>query len=90
MTEQHLVVQADVTRTVWACSELEYALGLMLCMPSQHHAIGLQTDCMVVVPAPVVRIPDSHVYAFWPRLGVATPVVIIMEAHLLCMRPRLQ
>ena len=48
------------------CSQLEYALDLMLCMPSQHHAIGLQTDCMVVVPAPVVRLPDSHVYALWP------------------------
>ena len=31
-------------------------------------AIGLQTDCMamVVKPAPVVRLPDSHVYALWP------------------------
>ena len=49
-------------------STTEYALDLMLCMPSQHHAIasGLQTDCMVVVPAPVVRLPDSHVYALWP------------------------
>ena len=66
MTDQHLVVQADVIRTIWACSELEYALGLMLCMPSQHYAIGLQSDCMVVVPAPLVRLPDSHVYAPWP------------------------
>ena len=23
-------------------------------------AVGLQTDCMVAVPAPVVRPPDSH------------------------------
>ena len=23
-------------------------------------AVGLQTDCMVAVPAPVVRLPDSH------------------------------
>ena len=29
-------------------------------------AIGLQTDCMVIVPAPVVRLPGSHVYALWP------------------------
>ena len=43
-----------------------YALDLVLCMPSQHCAIGLQTDCMVVVPAPVMRLPDSHVYAVWP------------------------
>ena len=35
-------------------------------MPSQHHAIALQTDCMVLVLAPVVRLPDSHVYALWP------------------------
>ncbi len=34
---------------------LEYALELVLCMLSQHHAIGLQTDCMVTVLAPVVE-----------------------------------
>ena len=55
---------------------------MMLCMPSQHHAIGLQTDCMVLVPAPVVRLPDSHVHAYGPRLRVATPVIVIrMMAH---------
>ena len=36
----------------------------------RHHAlqlaIGLQTDCMVTVPAPMERLPDSHVYALWP------------------------
>jgi hypothetical protein len=48
------------------CSQLEDALDGMLCMPSRHHAIGLQDDCMVVVPASVVRPPDSHVYALWP------------------------
>ena len=31
------------------------ALESMLCMLSQHHAIGLQTDCMVAVLAPVVE-----------------------------------
>lgn len=36
----------------------------MLCMPSQRHAIRLQTDCMVFVPAPVVRLP------FGPRLQI--------------------
>ena len=44
----------------------EYAFDVMLYMLPQHHAIGLQTDCMVLVPAPVVRLPDSHVYALWP------------------------
>ena len=44
----------------------EYALDLMLCMPSQHHAIGLQTDCMVLVPWPMLRLPDSHLDALWP------------------------
>ena len=34
---------------------LEYALEMMFCMPSQHHAIGLQTGCMVTVLAPVVE-----------------------------------
>ena len=39
---------------------------MMLYMLSQHRAIGLQIDCMVIVPAPVVRLPDSYVYALWP------------------------
>ena len=34
---------------------LEYALELMFCMPSRHHAIGLQTGCMVTVLAAVVE-----------------------------------
>ena len=34
---------------------LEYALESMFCMPSQHHAIALQTGCMVIVLAPVVE-----------------------------------
>ena len=43
----------------------------MLCvvmqyMLSQYCAIGMQTDCMVIVPAPVVRLLDSHMYALWP------------------------
>ena len=43
----------------------EYASCLLHCKSSQHQAIGMQTDCMVIVPAPVVRLPDSHVYALW-------------------------
>ena len=38
----------------------------LLYMISQHHAIGLQNDCMAVVLGPVVRLPDSHMYALWP------------------------
>ena len=34
---------------------LVYALEFMLCMLSRHCAIGLQTDCMVIVLAPVVE-----------------------------------
>ena len=45
---------------------LECVLDCVYCMLQQHCAIGLQTDCMVAVPAPVVRLPDSHVYALWP------------------------
>ena len=46
---------------------LEYALESMLCMLSQHHAIELQTDCMVTMLAPVpLRLLDSRVYALWP------------------------
>ena len=35
-------------------------------MLQQHHAVGLQLDCMVAVPALVVRLLDSHVYVLWP------------------------
>ena len=49
-------------------------LDFMLYMPSQHYAIqfpssklGCKTDCMLgLCWAPVVRLPDSHVYALWP------------------------
>ncbi len=41
---------------------LEYALKSMLRLLSQHHAIGLQTDCMVTVLAPWLRLLDSHAY----------------------------
>ena len=34
---------------------LVYALEFMMCMLSRHCAIGLQTDCMVIVLAPVVE-----------------------------------
>ena len=43
----------------------DFALDVMLYMLSQHHAIGLQNDCTAVVPTPMVRLPDTHVYALW-------------------------
>ena len=50
-----------------ACTQAHvYGLEFMQCMVPQHRAIGLQTDCMVIVLAPVVRLPDSHVYSLWP------------------------
>lgn len=56
-------------------------------MPSQHNASRLQTDCMVVVPGPMVRLPDSHLYALWAQLRIANPVIIQDEtlAPLHCM-----
>ena len=33
----------------------------LYCMLQGRRAIGLQTDCMVAVPEPVVRLPDSYV-----------------------------
>ena len=57
---------------IWYLSEgsLVHSGLSMFCvmhyMLSQHCAIGLQTDCMVVLPAPVVRLLDSRVYALWP------------------------
>ena len=66
--KSHVLHHGQVSAMVWRTRtpRHEYALDLMLCMPSQYHAIGLQTDGMVAVPAPVVRLPDSHVYALWP------------------------
>ena len=62
-------------------TQARLALDVMLCMLSQNRAIGLQTDCMVIVPAPVVRLPDSHVYALWgPSLRIATHVIIRIRA----------
>ena len=46
--------------------ELEYALCLLQCKSPHLDAIGMQIDCMVTVPAPLVRLPDSHMYALWP------------------------
>ena len=54
------------TSTVRVTLRLEYALNCLYYVLHQHCAIGMQTDCMMVVPAPVVRLPDSHVYAPWP------------------------
>ena len=45
----------------------------MQCMIHQHCAIGLQTGCMVIVVAPVVRLPDPHVYALWPQATGCQP-----------------
>ena len=56
---------------------LSMPLCLLQCKLSQHHAIGLQTDCMVTVPAPVVRLLDMP---YGPRLWVATPVIIIFDS----------
>ena len=43
----------------------------MQCMVSRHHAVGLQTDCMVVVLVPMVRLIDPHVYTM--ALGYGLP-----------------
>ena len=44
--------------------ELRSQTGLCMRMASScvyARAVGLQIDCMVALPAPVVRLPDSHV-----------------------------
>ena len=47
-------VEMHAVHGAWVPSlRLEYASECMLCMLSQHHAIGLQTDCMVTVLAPM-------------------------------------
>ena len=46
-------------------------------MLQQYRAIGLHTDCMVAVPASVVRLLDSHVYVLWPWAMGCYPVTII-------------
>ena len=47
-------------------SRLVYDMESMLSMLSQHHAIGLQTGCMVAVLPPCLTLLDSHMYALWP------------------------
>ncbi len=47
----------------------ECALDCLYCILQQHCAIRLPTNCMVAVPAPMVRLPDPHVSAPWPELG---------------------
>ncbi len=58
---------------------LEYALDFMLRMLSQHHAMGLQTDCIMTVMAPIVGAADSHVHALWPETTRSLPCVIYSE-----------
>ena len=41
--------------TRFTLPRLVYALESMLCMLSQHRAIGLQADCMMTVLAPMVE-----------------------------------
>ena len=55
----------------------ECALDLMLCMLSQHHEIGLQTNCMVVVLALVVRLLDSRMHALLPQAMGCHPVIMV-------------
>ena len=43
-----------------------------ICRPNVS-TIGLQTGCMVIVPAPMVRLPDSMCMPYGPRLWVGTP-----------------
>ena len=45
--------------------EYAYALDCLYCMHvlPRHRAIVLRTDCTVALPAPMVRLLDSHVYA---------------------------
>ncbi len=38
--------------------DLYKALDFMLCMPYHYCAIWLQPGCIVVVPVPMVRLPD--------------------------------
>ena len=47
-------------------TQASLALDVMLYMLYPHRAIGVHSDCMMVEPASVVRLPDSHVYVLWP------------------------
>lgn len=58
---------------------LECVSDCLYCMLQQYWAIGLHTDCMVAVPASVVRVPDSHVYVLWPWAMMGCHPVIIKK-----------
>jgi hypothetical protein len=68
----------------WAAShealmQIAHMKSNLLRQNPPHFLYQTQTDCMVVVPAPVVRLPDSHVYAYGPRLRVATHNTVLAE-----------
>ena len=46
----------------WCLHHISVQISILV----SHHAIGLQVDCMVGVPALVVRLLDSHMYTLWP------------------------
>lgn len=48
-----------------------------MCMPFQHHEVGLQINCMVVALALVVRLLDSRMHALWPQAMGCHPVMIV-------------
>ncbi len=51
---------------------LKCALEFVVCMPSQHHAVGLWTGCMVAVLAPLVEAARSPLVCPIP-LGYGSP-----------------
>ena len=61
-----------------------FGLTVVLYMLSQQCAAAVQTVCMVVVPAPMMRLPESHVYTLYshaiygPRLRIVTYVTIVI------------
>lgn len=47
-------------------------------MPFQHHEVGLQTNCMVVVLALVVRLSDSRMHALYrPQVMGCHPAIMV-------------
>ena len=64
---------------------LEYALNCLQSMLHHPRAIGQHGGCKVAMPAPVVRLPVSHVYAVWPQaMGchLAIMVELAKEFHI--------
>ncbi len=57
----------------------------MPCMPSRHHATGLQTDSLVIEASPLMRVLAACVYILW-RFAAAWQELVRVMAFLFSIK----